>query len=91
MKIGPRYIGDVNYAAIAAHIEKLTITDLYKIKMNPVDFEKLLLEYELLFQKDFKTVMEISGVPVEEFEATPLNRICVVENNSDMPDSCSLS
>ena len=90
MKIGPRYIGDVNYAAIAAHIEKLTITDLYKIKMNPVDFEKLLLEYRLLFQKDFRMVMQISGVPVEQFDATPVNRICVVENNPDAPDSCAL-
>lgn len=90
MKIGPRYIGDVNYAAIVAHIEKLTITDLYKIKMNPADFEKLLVEYKLLFQKDFKTVMEISGVPVEQFDATPVNRICVVENNPDAPDSCAL-
>ncbi|MGN6648379.1 MAG: hypothetical protein ACTHJT_17775 [Cytophaga sp.] len=88
MKTGPRYIGDVNYAAIVAHIEKLNITDLYKIKMNPVDFAKLVVEYGLLFQKDFKTVMEISGVPVEQFDATPVNRICVVENNPAVPDSC---
>jgi hypothetical protein len=88
MKTGPRYIGDVNYASIVAHIEKLEITDLYKVKMNPVDFEKLLIEYKQLFQKDFRTVMQIAGIPVEQLEATPINRICVVENNDS--NSCSV-
>ena len=44
MKTGPRYIGNVNYASIVSHIEKLKSTDQYKIKMNPGDFEKLVLE-----------------------------------------------
>lgn len=87
MKMGPRYIGDVNYASILAHIEKIGITDQYKIKMNPVDFEKLVLEYEQLFQKDFTSIMKIAGIAVEKLEATPVNRICVVEANSD---SCSI-
>jgi hypothetical protein len=89
MKIGPRYIGNVNYTSIVVHIEKLNITDEYKIKMNPVDFEKLVSEYEQLFQKDFKSVMYISNIPVEAFEATPLNRICVVENKPE-GNSCSV-
>ena len=83
MKIGPRYIGTVNYASIVAHIEKIGITDAHKIKMNPVDFENLIQEYNILFQTDFNTVMKISGIDVESFEGTPLNRICVVQNNSD--------
>ena len=83
MKTSPRYIGDVNYASIRAHIEKLNIRDGYKIKMNPIDFEKLVVEYRQLFQKDFYVVMEIAGISVEQFQATPVNRICVVENNSD--------
>jgi hypothetical protein len=90
MKTGPRYIGNVNYASIVAHIEKVGITDLYKIKMNPVDFEKLVVEYAALFQKDFKSVMNITGIPVEQFQATPLNRICVVDNTQNGPDFCSV-
>ncbi|ABG59409.1 hypothetical protein [Cytophaga hutchinsonii] len=89
IKTGPRYIGEVNYASIVAHVEKLGITDLYKIKMNPVDFEKLILEYEKKFQKDFRTVLLIAGIPVEQLEATPVNRICVVHNNPD-GDSCTI-
>ena len=88
MKTGPRYIGDVNYASIVAHIKKLSITDIYKIKMNPIDFEKLVLEYKELFQKDFKYVMNIVGISVEQFHATPINRICVVENTDK--GSCSI-
>ncbi len=88
MKTGPRYIGEVNYASIVAHIEKLSITNQYKIKMNPLNFEKLIVEYAELFKKDFKTVLHISGIPVEKFEATPVNRICVV--NTDSADQCSL-
>ncbi|WP_018345111.1 hypothetical protein [Cytophaga aurantiaca] len=88
MKTGPRYIGSVNYASIVAHIEKLSITDLYKIKMNPVDFEKLVSEYQELFKKDFTSVMHIAGIPVEQFPTTPLNRICVVDNTDE--DSCSI-
>jgi len=87
MKTGPRYIGDVNYASIVAHIEKLGITNQYKIKMNPVDFEKLVLEYEQVFQKDFRAIMNIAGISVEELQATPVNRICVVDVNSD---ACSI-
>lgn len=87
MKTGPRYIGNVNYASIVAHIEKIGITDQYKIKMNPVDLEKLVLEYKQLFQKDFKLIMKIEGIAVEELQATPVNRICVVGANSD---SCSV-
>lgn len=87
MKIGPRYIGTVNYASIVAHIEKIGITDAHKIKMNPFDFEKLIQEYAALFQTDFNAVMKISGIDVESFDATPVNRICVVENNSD---TCSI-
>ncbi len=87
MKTGPRYIGDVNYASIVAHIGKMNITDLYKIKMNPVDFEKLVIEYEHLFQTDFKSVMNIAGISVEELQATPVNRICVVHAASD---SCTI-
>ena len=83
MKTGPRYIGDVNYASIRAHIEKLNIRDGYKIKMNPKKKKKLVVEYRQLFQKDFYVVMEIAGISVEQFQATPVNRICVVENNSD--------
>jgi len=83
MKTGPRYIGEVNYVSIVAHIEKLGITDTYKIKMNPIDFGKLVLEYEKLFQKDFKTIMQISGIHVEQLYATPVNRICVVLHDSD--------
>lgn len=90
MKTGPRYIGEVNYASIVAHIEKVGITDAYKIKMNPVDFEKLVLEYEHLFQKDFKSVMYIEGIPVEQLQVTPINRICVVENTKDGSGSCSV-
>lgn len=82
MKTGPRYIGEVNYASIVAHIEKLGITNQYKIKMNPVDFEKLVLEYMQVFQKDFRTVMNIAGISVEELQATPVNRICVVDENA---------
>lgn len=89
MKTGPRYIGEVNYASIVAHIEEIGITDAYKIKMNPFNFEKLVLEYEQLFQQDFKSVMCIAGIPVEQLQATPVNRICVVENNSD-GDVCSI-
>lgn len=89
MKTGPRYIGDVNYLSIVAHIEKIGITDVYKIKMNPVDFEKLVFEYEQLFQKDFRNIMHISGIPVEQLQATPINRICVVENNPN-GDTCSV-
>jgi hypothetical protein len=84
MKTGPRYIGEVHYASIVAHIEKLNITDLYKIKMNPIDFEKLVVEYKQLFQKDFNVVMEIAGIYVEQLDATPVNRICVVDNNSNV-------
>lgn len=87
MKTGPRYIGEVNYASIVAHIEKLGITNQYKIKMNPVDFEKLVLEYEQLFQKDFRLIMNIAGISVEELQATPVNRICVVDANAD---ACSV-
>jgi len=87
MKTGPRYIGEVNYASVVAHIEKLGITDLYKIKMNPVNFEKLVLEYEQLFQKDFRSIMNIAGIAVEELQATPVNRICVVDANAD---ACSV-
>ena len=87
MKTGPRYIGDVNYASIVAHIEKLGITNQYKIKMNPVDFEKLVLEYEQVFQKDFRTIMKIAGISVEELQATPVNRICVFDANAD---ACSV-
>ena len=87
MKTGPRYIGDVNYGSIVAHIEKISITDLYKIKMNPVDFKKLVMEYAQLFQKDFKSVMRIKGISVEESEATPVNRICVVNADSG---SCTI-
>lgn len=90
MKTGPRYIGIVNHGAIAAHIEALGITALYKIKMHPVDFEKLVVEYRQLFQKDFNTVLQISGVSVEPFHATPVNRICVVNNNPGSEDSCAL-
>lgn len=89
MKTGPRYIGDVNYASIVAHIEKLEITDLYKIKMNPVDFERLVLEYKQLFQTDFKNVMQIKGIPVEQLQATPVNRICIVGNNTH-GDTCNV-
>jgi hypothetical protein len=84
MKTGPRYIGEVHYASIVAHIEKLNITDVYKIKMNPIDFEKLVIEYKRLFQMDFKTIMKIAGISVEQLQATPVNRICVVENNSNV-------
>jgi hypothetical protein len=84
MKTGPRYIGEVHYASIVAHIEKLNITDLYKIKMNPIDFEKLVIEYKRLFQMDFNVVMEIAGIYVEQLDATPVNRICVVDNNSNV-------
>jgi len=84
MKTGPRYIGEVNYVSIVAHIEKLGITNAYKIKMNPIDFGKLILEYEKLFQKDFKTIMQISGIHVEQLDATPVNRICVVLHDSDV-------
>ena len=84
MKTGPRYIGEVNYASIVAHIEKLGITDLYKIKMNPVNFKNLVQEYKSLFQKDFNAIMKISGIDVEQLEATPINRICVVNKNSDV-------
>jgi hypothetical protein len=90
MKIGPRYIGNVNYASIVAHIEILGITDEYKIKMNPINFEKLVSEYEQLFQKIFKSGMYILDIPVEVFEATPVNRICVVENKPGETDSCSV-
>jgi len=84
MKTGPRYIGEVNYTSIVAHIEKLNITDLYKIKMNPIDFEKLVVEYKQLFQRDFNVVMKIAGIYVEQLEATPVNCICVVDNNSNV-------
>ena len=87
MKTGPRYIGNVTYASIVAHIEKSGITNQYKIKMNPVDFEKLVLEYEQVFQKDFRYIMTISGIAVEQLQATPINRICVVDANSD---SCAV-
>ena len=87
MKTGPRYIGEVNYASIVAHIEKIGITNQYKIKMNPVNFEKLVLEYQQLFQKDFRTIMSIAGIAVEELQATPVNRICVVDVNAD---NCSI-
>lgn len=90
MKTGPRYIGNVNYASIISHIEKLKSTDQYKIKMNPGDFEKLVLEYKLLFQKDFRSVMQIASIPVKQLQSTPVNRICVVLNNSDAPDSCTV-
>ena len=80
MKIGPRYIGRVCYDTIHAHIIALGITDAYKIKMNPVDFNALCMEYGTLFKADFKTLMQIHGIAVEQFDATPVNRICVVEN-----------
>lgn len=55
--------------------------------MNPVDFKKLVMEYAQLFQKDFKSVMRIKGISVEESEATPVNRICVVNADSG---SCTI-
>lgn len=87
MKTGPRYIGVVNYASIVTHIEELALTDEYKIKMNPIDFEKLVVEYKTLFTRDFNEILNIKGVPFEKLQETPVNRICVVTNNSD---SCSL-
>jgi hypothetical protein len=83
MKIGPRYIGLVCYNTIHAHILSLGITDAYKIKMNPIDFEKLRIEYSELFKVDFTTVMQIGGIAVEQFDATPVNRICIVENGDE--------
>ena len=64
MKIGPRYIGKVTYDSIVVHIEKMEITNAYKIKMNPIDFEKLVLEYNILFRMDFKMVMQIDSIPI---------------------------
>ena len=90
MKTGPRYIGIVNYASIVVHIEKLGISNSYKIKMNPIDFENLVLEYEHLFQRDFKSVMNIKGICVEQFQTTPINRICLVSNTQVGSDSCSI-
>ena len=90
MKTGPRYIGIVNYASIVAHIEKLGISNSYKIKMNPIDFENLVLEYEHVFQRDFKSVMNIKGICVEQFQTTPINRICLVSNTQVDFDSCSI-
>lgn len=83
MKIGPRYIGDVNYASIISHLEKIGITDQFKIKMNPVNFDNLVEEYAALFQMDFNTIRKISGIDVESFDSTPVNRICIVEKKSD--------
>ena len=85
MKIGPRYIGVVNIDTISAHIQALNITDTYKIKMNPINFEALLVEYRLRFEKDFLLINNLSGISIECSEATPVNRICVVNNE----EACS--
>ena len=76
MKIGPKYIGQINYKMIKNFIldEDLTADDL--VKLNPQNFDDLILEYREFYKYSFLAPIQILGVDINEDPMTPKDRVC---------------
>jgi len=80
MKVGPKYIKQITLKSVQHFILDEKLTDDFGIKLNPKNFDDLILEYRTIYGNSFQPPFNVLGLSISEDKNVPLDRI-IAENN----------